>query len=328
MSTQAFVSSKISSTPIRSEFGSDVRRGLTRSGQKELHSKYFYDDLGTLLFQAITLLPEYGLTRADARILRTNSPAIIREAGFPTLIAELGSGTGEKTRFLLEVVSSEMPAGTRYCPIDVSQAALNQCERELEQFAEVRPILGSYLPGIRAASELRSSGEHLLVLFLGSTLGNFELPCAWEFLKELRELLQPGDYLLIGVDLIKPVPQLIAAYDDAHGITAAFNLNILSRVNSELGANFDLRHFQHEARYNDQKQRIEMHLRSKVAQRVVIPGAGCVIDFSVGETIWTESSHKYQLAQLDEMASTNGFQVKSQWTDQEWPFVESLWAAV
>ncbi len=324
MSTQAFVSSRTSSTPARSEFGSDVRRGLIRGGQKELHSKYFYDDLGTLLFQAITMLPEYGLTRADARILRTNSAAIIREAGFPTLIAELGSGTGEKTRFILEA----MKTGTRYCPIDVSQAALNQCERELEQFAEVRPILGSYLPGIRAAAELRSSGEHLLVLFLGSTLGNFELPCAQEFLGELRELLRPGDYLLIGVDLIKPVPQLIAAYDDAQGITAAFNLNILSRVNTELGGNFELRQFQHEARYNDQKQRIEMHLRSKVAQRVVIPGAGCVVDFAAGETIWTESSHKYQLAQLDEMASTNGFQVKSQWTDQEWPFVESLWAAV
>jgi uncharacterized SAM-dependent methyltransferase len=120
----------------------------------------------------------------------------------------------------------------------------------------------------------------------------------------------------------------LSAYDDALGITAAFNLNILSRVNAELGANFDLRRFQHEARYNDQRQRIEMHLRSTIAQRVVIPGAGCAVDFAAGETIWTESSHKYQLSQLDDMAEESGFQVKSQWIDREWPFVESLWAAI
>ena len=208
MSTQAFVSSKTSTAPHRSEFGSDVRHGLTRAGQRELHSKYFYDDLGTILFQAITMLPEYGLTRADKRILRTHSPQIIEEAARPALVAELGSGAGEKTRFVLEALLARQ-AAVRYCPIDVSQAALNLCERELEQFAEVRPILGSYLPSIRAASELREPGEHLLVLFLGSTLGNFELQCAREFLKELRDLLTPEDSLLLGVDLVKPVPQLL-----------------------------------------------------------------------------------------------------------------------
>lgn len=327
MSTPAFVSSRTRKIPPRTEFGSDVRHGLMRAGQKELHSKYFYDDLGTILFQAITLLPEYGLTRADTRILRDNASQIVEEVAGPALIAELGSGTGQKTRFLLEAMLDRQ-GSVRYRPIDVSQAALNHCERELEQFAEVRPILGSYLPGIRAASEHRSPGEHLFVLFLGSTLGNFEIQCAREFLKELRELLEPEDSLLLGVDLVKPIPQLLAAYDDALGVTAAFNLNILSRVNTELGANFDLRQFQHEARYNDGKQRIEMHLQSKIGQRVVIPGAGCAVQFAAGETIWTESSHKYQLPQLDEMAEASGFRVKAQWIDREWPFVESLWVAI
>jgi dimethylhistidine N-methyltransferase len=327
MSTQAFVSSKTRSAPVRTEFGSDVRHGLTRFGQKELHSKYFYDDLGTALFQAITLLPEYGLTRADTRILRTHATQIVEKAARPAIVAELGSGTGEKTRFILEAMQASQGI-VRYYPIDVSRAALHHCERELESFAEVHPILASYLPGIRSASELRSPGEHLLVLFLGSTLGNFELQCAREFLKDLRGLLQPRDCLLLGVDLVKPIPQLIAAYDDALGVTSAFNLNILSRVNAELGGNFDLRQFQHEARYNVEKQRIEMHLRSKIAQRVVIPGAGCAVDLDAGETIWTESSHKYQLSQLDEMAGESGFRVESQWMDREWPFVESLWAAI
>jgi dimethylhistidine N-methyltransferase len=327
MSTPAFVSSKIRIAPVRSEFGSDVRQGLTRAGQKELHSKYFYDDLGTALFQAITLLPEYGLTRADTRILREYAPQIVERAARPALIAELGSGTGEKTRFILEAMLARQ-GSVRYCPIDVSQAALHHCQREIESFAEVRPILGSYLPGIRSAAELRAPGEHLMVLFLGSTLGNFEPHCAREFLKELHSLLSPGDCLLLGVDLVKPVAQLLAAYDDALGVTAAFNLNILSRVNTELNANFELRQFQHEARYNDEKQRVEMHLRSKIAQRVVIPGAGCAVDFAAGETIWTESSHKYQLSQVDEMADTNGFRVQAQWVDREWPFVESLWAAI
>lgn len=327
MSTPASVSSKTNSALIRSEFGSDVRSGLTRAGQKELHSQYFYDDLGTALFQAITLLPEYGLTRADTRILRTHANAIVEQADRPALIAELGSGTGEKTRFLLEAMLDRQ-AAVRYCPIDVSQAALNRCQRELEPFAEVRPILNSYLPGIRAATEFRTPGERLLVLFLGSTLGNFELPCALEFLKELRSLLSPADSLLLGVDLVKPVPQLLAAYDDSLGVTAAFNLNILSRVNTELGANFNLRRFAHQALYNEEMQRIEMHLRSTIAQRVIIPGAGCAVDFAANETIWTESSHKYRPSQLDDMARVSGFRVQAQWVDREWPFVESLWAAI
>ncbi len=325
MSTLAFVSSK-TEAPRLSEFACDVHSGLTRPGQKELHSKYLYDDLGTALFQAITVLPEYGLTRADGRILRGHASEIVEGAGVPTLILELGSGTGQKTRHLLEAIETR-PRLVRYCPIDVSQAALDQCERELGSVAEVLPMHASYLAGVRRAALRREAGEPLLVLFLGSTIGNFEAHCALEFLSELHDLLQPGDALLLGADLVKPVEQLLAAYDDPTGVTAAFNLNLLARVNRELGADFDLRKFEHQARYAVSKQRIEMYLRSRVAQRVSIPGAGFCVKFLEGETIWTESSHKYQLPQLKAMARQSGFRVEAEWIDREWPFVESLWIA-
>lgn len=326
MSTPAFDWSK-TEAPSWSEFASDVRSGLLRPGQKELHSKYFYDDLGTALFQAITVLPEYGLTRADARILSAHAGDVVAHFDADVLIGELGSGTGQKTRFILSA-ARERQSSVRYCPIDVSAAALQQCERELSGIAQVRPIEATYLPGVREAAQTRSHGERLVVLFLGSTLGNFELPCAREFLRDLRQSLETGDYLLVGADLVKPVDRLLLAYDDPTGVTAAFNRNILARVNRELAANFDVRNFEHEVRWNAEHSRIEMYLRSTRAQRVSVPGARCVVDFAAGETIWTESSHKYELSDLEQLSAENGFRIAAQWVDHEWPFVESLWVAI
>lgn len=310
-------------TRAHQEFAADVRAGLLRTGQKELHSKYLYDELGTALFVAITHLPEYGLTRADRRLLSRHAPEIADMFAGSVAVAEFGSGTGEKSRIILKA----MGGAVRYYPIDVSQDALMACAKELADVADVSPVHGTYIEALSRVTAQRRRGEPLLILFLGSTIGNFERRCGMEFLREVRDRLQTGDALLMGADLVKPVPQLLNAYDDPAGVTGAFNLNLLGRINRELGADFNLRAFKHEARYDEREQRIEMHLRSTVDQDVVIPAADCAVRFREGETIWTESSHKFELKELDGVAATSGFQVRATWVDDEWPFAETLWIA-
>jgi L-histidine Nalpha-methyltransferase len=305
------------------EFLMDVVHGLQKAPQKELPSKYFYDELGSALFEAITVLPEYGLTRAGQRLLERHAPAIARHFGRGAIVAELGSGSGRKTRAILRAMRSR-PA---YHPIDVSAAALAVCRQELNDCARVTTHQCSYLDGIREVAAERAS-QRIAVLFLGSTIGNFDRPCASDFLSSLRFLLAPGDRLLIGADLVKDPGVLIAAYDDPTGVTAAFNLNLLARVNRELDADFDLRAFAHQARYNEAERRVEMHLVSRANQAVRIRAGGLTIRFARGETIWTESSHKYALAELESMAAASGFREVAHWADEEWPFAESLWAAV
>jgi dimethylhistidine N-methyltransferase len=323
MSTQASVLPKIENADLR-EFAGDVRWGLSQPVQKELHSKYLYDELGSALFDAITFLPEYGLTRADARLLRTHAADIAESIPGPIRVVELGSGSGTKTRYILQAVRQRQ-AHVAYHPIDVSPAALSRCVRELADVAAVLPSRNSYLDGLTDAVHRRRPGETLLVLFLGSTIGNFERPSARAFLSDLQKRLQPGDALLVGADLEKSPELMVTAYDDPAGVTAAFNLNLLGRVNRELGANFNLRAFRHVARYNEEERRIEMHLLSLKDQTVSIPSAEFTACFAAGETIWTESSHKFSQDDLPRMAGHAGFRVCDQWVDQEWPFVESLW---
>jgi L-histidine N-alpha-methyltransferase len=310
-----------------SELAAEVRVGLCRPGQKELPSKYLYDEVGSALFEVISVLPEYGLTRADERLMQRHADEIVACLAGPVRVAELGSGSGRKTRWLLEAFSRRQP--TTYCPIEISPTALARCESDLGQIDRVS-IVGfeqPYLEGLRAAAAGRDAEDHMLVLFLGSTIGNFDRDAAERFLSEVRRILNPGDALLLGTDLEKPLPQLLKAYDDSLGVTAAFDLNILARMNRELGANFDLGAFRHEALYNLNFRRVEMHLRSSRKQTVAIPGAGCVISFQEGETIWTESSHKYRPDDISGMASRNGFRRSAQWLDSEWPFAESLLVA-
>jgi L-histidine N-alpha-methyltransferase len=302
-------------------FASDVRNGLSKQGQKELSCQYFYDEVGTALFETITVLPEYGLTRADVRLIRRLSPELAGLMHSPVAVVELGSGGGSKTRWVLESLAHSKVS---YYPIDVSASALAQCARELAEFGDVFPIEESYLAGLQKAVCRRRYNETMLLLFLGSTIGNFERAYAFDFLRHVRDCLRPGDALLLGTDLIKPVDRMILAYDDPVGVTAAFNLNILARINRELGGDFDLRSFAHEARYDESCARIEMHLRSKVAQRVAIPAAGFACEFAVGETIRTESCHKFSPADVSELAARAGFQCAAQWIDEEWPFAESL----
>ena len=308
----------------RPDLAADVRAGLCRPGQKELPSKYLYDEIGSALFEVVSVLPEYGLTRADERLLRRHASDIVSRLKPQVLVAELGSGSGKKTRWLLEALARRQC--TTYCPIEISPTALARCENELGQI-ECVSIVGferPYLDGLLAAAARRNENDHLLVLFLGSTIGNFDRDAAERFLTEVRRILFPGDALLLGTDLEKPLPQLLAAYDDSIGATAAFNLNLLARINRELGADFDLAAFRHEARYNTSHQRVEMHLRSVRDQIVTIPRAGCTVSFLKNETIWTESSHKYRAEDISAMAQRNGFRCDSQWIDTEWPFAESL----
>jgi len=312
----------------QSNFASDVRAGLLRPGQKELPSKYLYDEVGSALFEVISVLPEYGLTRADERLLGRHAVDIVSRLKSHVLVAELGCGSGRKTRWILEALARRQR--TTYCPIEISPTALARCESELGQIEYVS-IVGferPYLDGLLAAASWRQENERLLVLFLGSTIGNFDRDAGERFLAEVRQVLYPGDALLLGTDLEKPLPQLVAAYDDSIGVTAAFNLNLLARINRELDADFNLAAFRHEARYNSAERRIEMHLRSLRDQSVTIARAQCTVWFAKDETIWTESSHKYRADEIPPMAQRAGYRCDAQWLDSEWLFAENLLIAV
>jgi dimethylhistidine N-methyltransferase len=312
-------------SPALVEFAEDVRAGLTKSGQREILSKYLYDEVGSALFEAICLLPEYGLTRADTRLLRRHADEMVARMPLPAHVAELGSGSGKKTRWILEAIARRQP--TFYYPIEISPAALAACEKELCQIDLVH-IVGfekPYLEGLRAVVNRREPADSVCVLFLGSTIGNFDRPAADDFLRQVRSILAPGDSLLIGTDLEKDIATQLLAYDDPAGVTAAFNMNVLARINRELGADFNLKEFAHEARWNADDRRIEMHLRSLRRQRVSIPGANLRLGLEYGETIWTESSHKYAPTEPIEMASRTGFRCEAQWIDEEWPFAQNLW---
>ena len=306
------------------DFAADVRAGLTRSGQKELPSKYLYDEVGSALFEVICRLPQYGLTRADERLLRRHADEVVDRLRGPAAVAELGSGSGKKTRWLLEAFCRRQH--TSYYPVEISRSALVMCERELSDIDAIS-IVGferEYLDGLLEVAAYRKSGQRLFVLFLGSTIGNFDRPAGVKFLGAVRSILQPGDSLLLGADLEKSSAQLLGAYDDELGVTAAFNLNLLARTNRELGADFDLLHFAHLAKINPVARSVEMHLQSKRMQVVNIPAAEVSIEFQEGETIWTESSHKYSAEEIVETARDAGFRCECQWIDEQWPFSENL----
>ncbi len=310
-----------------SGFAADVRNGLTKPGQKELPSKYLYDEVGSKLFEVISLLPEYGLTRADQRLLQRSAREIVDRLPGDTVVAELGSGNGMKTRSILEAFCRRRH--TSYFPIEISPSALAICRRDLADLDSIS-IVGferEYLDGLLEVAARRRADQRVLVLFLGSTIGNFDHPADIAFLRKIRNTLKCGDVLLLGTDLEKPADRLIRAYDDSLGVTAAFNLNLLARVNRELDADFPLEHFEHVARFNTETRSIEMHLRSLRVQRVTVARAGFSVTLNRGETIWTETSHKYSLAEVEALAQGAGFRRETQWVDAEWPFAETLLVA-
>lgn len=300
--------------PVLSTFAIDVREGLSRR-QKQLPPKYFYDDLGSALFDAICQLPWYRITRAEMALLAAHAPAITRSLDDDGLIVELGSGSGEK----LAVVAAGLQA-RRVSPmvhlVDISSKALDDASDRLAKVdVQVVAHHAVYEDGLRAALAGRGASGRAMVLFLGSNIGNFDPPAAAAMLAQIRASLAPGDLLLLGADLVKPVHELLTAYDDPLGVTAAFNRNLLVRMNRELEADFDLATFDHRARWNVDARSIEMHLVSRRPQRVVIPGAGSKVDFAAGESIWTESSFKFDPPRLESMGQAAGFAIAEQWLD-------------
>lgn len=308
-----------------SSFLSEARMGLMRSGQKSVPPKYFYDALGSALFEAITQLPEYGLWRAERRLLEAHAAQIAVLAPAATVI-ELGSGSAAKSALVLRALLQQRPVA--YCAIDVSPAALEMTSRELAGVAglRVRTIESEYLSGLHTAVNPPIVHGSTLVLLLGSSLGNLDFTASVRFLRHLRLALRPGDHLLLGSDLIKPEPQMFGAYDDSLGVTAAFNLNLLARMNRELGADFVLPQFRHRVRFNHETHDIEMHLQSLVDQTVHF--ADFTVPFRADETIHTESSHKYSLGELDRLADNCGFRTAEHWVDAEGHFASSLCVAV
>ncbi len=298
-------------------FAEDVRAGLTAQ-PKTLPPKYFYDELGSALFEAITLLPEYYLTRAESEILTAHADEIVARAA-PAELVELGSGSATKTRLVIEASLRLKPA-LAYSAVDISESALEGTAKSLQaQYPSltVRSYQGEYYEGLRKLAldgHPRPRGR-TLVLFLGSNIGNFEPPEALRFLRAIRAALTNEDALLLGTDLKKDRALLEAAYDDSIGLTAAFNLNILARINRELGGHFDLRTFAHQARYDELAGRIEMHIASRVAQTVSIDNLQLQVSFAAGETIHTESSYKFSRTDVDHLAREAGFALEHSWTD-------------
>jgi L-histidine N-alpha-methyltransferase len=304
----------------RAQLAADVRRGLTRH-PKRLPPKYFYDDRGSRLFEAICELPEYYPTRTEHALLTEIADAVIA-ATRPTQMVELGSGASRKTRVLLDALTRVEPAAT-YMPIDVSESTLRHSAAALRvayPSLRVHAIVADYERGL---PRLAGAGSRLVV-FLGSTIGNFVPPDDVTFLRRLAEHLTPGEHLLLGVDLVKPVARLHAAYNDAAGVTAEFNRNVLRVLNRELQADFDLERFEHVAFYDPSSAQIEMHLRARTAHTVRLAALDLTIAFRAGETIHTESSRKFTRATAAAMLGAAGFRLDRWYTSSDNAFALAL----
>jgi L-histidine N-alpha-methyltransferase len=313
------------------DFASDVRAGLSAT-PKFLYPKYFYDELGSILFEAICALPEYYVTRAESSILAARAGEIVAELDRPVQLVELGSGSSIKTRYVIEALLARQKH-LEYTPIDISESAIaGSCDGLLRSYPElsIRAFVGDYLSTFAALPqhERGLSRGTLLVLFLGSTIGNLDPEDGVDLLSAVRARLSPGDALLLGTDLVKPEDVLVPAYDDALGVTAAFNLNLLVRINRELGGRFDLAAFRHRAVWNRERSRVEMHLVSRVEQRVAIEALDLEVSFAEGEAILSECSYKFDQETTAKLATASGFELARRWTDAERRFGSNLLVAV
>jgi len=312
----------------RAQFAADVHYYLSLQ-PRQLPSQYFYDALGSALFDAICRLPWYRVTRAEQRLLVRHAADVLQRAGSIARIVELGPGNGEKLATLIDCGrSAASPLDLDL--VDVSAAALSLASRTLAQLPRVRVHLHehSYEAGLlEIAAAPRPAGPTLL-LFLGSNIGNFDRPGAAAFLRTIRASLRPGDALLLGADLVKPDRELLLAYDDPLGVTAAFNRNILERINRELGGNFVLGEYAHEAVWNADESRVEMHLVCRTAQQVEIAATDLVLTLAPDERIWTESSYKFTPEDIAARLQSAGFEPVAKWVDDEDRFGLTLARAV
>lgn len=310
-------------------FARDVRQGLT-SSPKFLPPKYFYDELGSILFEAICRLPEYYLTRAETEILDRYADEIAGVLKSRVRLVELGSGSAEKPRYLIQALLRAQQS-LHYFPIDISELSLERSSRELLQLypgLSITAYAADYFTALGAlAREPAPENLSTIALFLGSNIGNFDPEDAGQFLKGIRRVLRSDDAFLMGADLKKRADVLIPAYDDALGVTAAFNLNLLLRINRELGGSFDVTRFRHRALYNDQRGRVESHLVSRLAQSVQIDTLGMSVEFAEGETIHTENSYKFDVPGLAEIGRRAGFVLEASWYDDGHLFSLNLFRA-
>ena len=299
--------------PAIPAYAGEVVRGLT-SRPKWLPCKLFYDERGSALFEEITRLPEYYLTRTELEILEHCSAEIVQAAGAPLSVVELGSGTATKTQTLLRAVARRQ-IRVKYFPVDISASALDEAKRRVRgEFpgALVRPTLADFSHGFNFLREI--SGRKL-ILYLGSSIGNFDSNAAPAMLREVRRQLSPGDALLLGTDMVKGPDILLPAYNDAQGITAEFNKNILQRINRELAGDFKLDLFRHVAEWNPHHSRMEIYLESLREQIVSLRLTGTIQRLAAGERIHTENSYKYSLERVDQMLCVSGFGLEQTWFD-------------
>ena len=312
---------------LREDFAKEVKNGLGRK-KKKLNPKFFYDKRGSELFEQICVQPEYYLTLTEYKIILDNINSLLKYYDDKDIcIIELGSGSSKKTKILLNYFLKKQDGNLHYFPIDISQEMLYKSSLKLQSDLPKiinHPIASDYFDGIATVTKFIDSRNNIpnnkLILFLGSSLGNFEPKEAITFLRSLREIIKKEeDSLLIGFDLQKKKNILEAAYNDVEGVTAQFNLNILERINKELNGEFDLKNFEHLAYYNQVKNRIEMHLLSKVKQKVKVNKINQLFDFEKGETILTENSYKYTLKSIEQLANKSNLRVERNFLDKnEW----------
>jgi len=301
----------------------DVRKGLSAHPKRFL-PKYFYDELGSQLFEAICLLPEYYLTRAENEILQKYADEIVAAVDGQKTLVEMGSGSASKTRLVIEALLRRQHE-LLFMPVDISATALESSSRILLQSypqLKIEAYAADYFAGL--AELAKKQRTRTLALFLGSNISNFDLDEALRFLRAMRDMLNKGDALLLGADLKKDPAILEAAYNDALGVTSAFNLNVLARINRELQGTFDLRAFRHRAFYNAAIGRIEIYIESLFNQRVRIEKLDLEIEFAAGELIHTENSYKYDLDGIRELAAQTGFELSRTWRDSQERFSSNL----
>ena len=295
-------------TPLADE----VLDGLSER-PKRLPPKLFYDAQGSRLFEQITELPEYYLTRTERAIFQQFGGEMVEQAGTNLTLIELGAGSASKTRILVQALARRQ-LRVHFYPVDVSASALKDAVTSLNgniRNLRVHPIVADYSEHVPL---LEVAGSRL-VLFIGSSIGNFEPEEAVQFLRRVRGSLRSGDALLLGFDMVKNADVLHAAYNDAQGVTAEFNRNVLERINRELGGQFDVEEFQHVAFWNRKKSRIEIHLESRIRQQVWVRDPGMTFDFAKGERIHTENSYKFTKDSISRMIATGGFTLEKSWTD-------------
>ena len=302
----------------------DVVEGLT-SRPKRLSTKYHYDALGSQLFEAICELPWYPITRGERALLECERDAILARLDDPATLVELGGGNGEKLAILAAGLAERRRAATVHL-IDISETALARARQAVARHPSlvVRGHRASYTEGLRAAVGDLAPDRTAMVLFLGSNIGNLAPGEADRFLAAIAAALRPGDSLLLGTDLVKPEQDLILAYDDPLGVTAAFNRNLLVRLNRELDADFDLEQFAHHVVWNARESRVESYLVSRAEQTVCIPAADCCVRFAAGESIWTESSYKYRPDAVVTTVERAGFACAAQWIEPDAAFALTL----